>query len=183
MSCEGFVLTVATASVRGMTFAERFLTTPEPVEVAGRHIKRYHLAVSGEDVDAEIQRAAYAMLPGLLPEPDGTPPATFTVLHQGTDGAFLLAYSWMWDNVLECRTVCAGVPMLGCPDTDLTHFAAPDRNWIGCVWELAPLEHERSAWVRHMLEPSQPDLAGYLADQLAPGPVGGARLVGVSRHS
>jgi hypothetical protein len=163
-----------------MTFAERFLTTAEPIEMAGRQIKRYHLRVVDADVDAEIQSAAYAMLPGLLPEPDGTPPATFTVLHQGEDGAFLLAYSWMWDNVLEYRTVCAGVPMLGCPDTDLTHFAVPVRNWIGCVWELAPLEHERSAWVRHLLEPARPDLAGYLADQLAPGPVGGPTAVRVS---
>jgi hypothetical protein len=40
------------------------------------------------------------------------------------------------------------------------------------VWELAPLEHERSAWVRHVLTPDEPDLDAYVADQAAPGPVG-----------
>lgn len=25
------------------------------------------------------------------------------------------------------------------------------KQWIGCVWELGPLEDERSAWVQHML--------------------------------
>lgn len=43
---------------------------------------------------------------------------------------------------------------------------------IGCVWELAPLEHERSAWVRPGLMPASPDLDGYLADEVADGPVG-----------
>lgn len=163
-----------------MPFAERLLTTPEPIEVSGRKIKRYHIALTEAGVDEAVRSAAYAMLPGLLPEPDGTPAATFTVLHQGGDGAYLLAYSWMWDNVLEYRTVAAGVPLIGCPDRDLTHFAVPNKTWIGCVWELAPLEHERSAWVRHMLEPDRPDLAAYLADQLAPGPVGGPTAVRVS---
>ncbi len=36
----------------------------------------------------------------------------------------------------------------------------------------APLEHERSAWVRHILQPDEPDLAAYLADQRPPGPAG-----------
>jgi len=155
-----------------MTFAERFLTTPSPIEVSGRHVKRYHLNVVDADIDSAIQAAAYAELPALLPEPDGTPPAAFSVLHQGADGAFLIAYSWMWDNVLECHSRAAGVPLLGCPDEDPTHFVESPQRWIGCVWELAPLEHERSAWVRHLLEPSSPDLAAYLTDQLAPGPVG-----------
>jgi hypothetical protein len=43
---------------------------------------------------------------------------------------------------------------------------------VGCVWELAVLEHERAAWVRHMLTPAEPDLAAYLADRPADGPVG-----------
>jgi hypothetical protein len=40
-------------------------------------------------------------------------------------------------------------------------------SWMGCVWELAIVAHERDAWVRHMLAPGQPDLDGYLADSLS----------------
>jgi hypothetical protein len=42
-------------------------------------------------------------------------------------------------------------------------------SWMGCVWELAPLGHERAAWIRHVLEPEIPDLGGYLSDVLPDG--------------
>lgn len=47
------------------------------------------------------------------------------------------------------------------------------RPWMGCVWEPTPLSHERSAWVRHVLQPDTPDLDGYLADALPEGSTGG----------
>ncbi len=57
---------------------------------------------------------------------------------------------------------------------DPERFAELARPWIGCVWELPPLGHERSAWVRHVLAPDEPDLPGYLADLLPEGKTGGA---------
>lgn len=103
-------------------FTEKLLTVPPPVEVAGRHIKRYHVTADPDGIAPEVAEAAYAMLPKLLPEPDGTPPATFVVLHRGgDDGAYLNAYSWVWDNVLHFRGAAAGQPVLGCPDRDPTH--------------------------------------------------------------
>ncbi|MCZ0985841.1 hypothetical protein O1M54_09710 [Streptomyces diastatochromogenes] len=85
-----------------MAFREKLLTVPPPIEVAGRHVKRYHVTADPAGIAPEVERAAYAILPELLPEPDGTPPATFVVLHRGgDDGAYLNAYSWVWDNVLH----------------------------------------------------------------------------------
>jgi hypothetical protein len=46
------------------------------------------------------------------------------------------------------------------------------KPWIGCVWELAVLEHERAAWVRHILSPATPDLDGYLNDLHPEKPIG-----------
>jgi hypothetical protein len=155
-----------------MPFAERYLTTPDRVEVAGRTIKRYHININDTPIDQAIQHAAYAWLPRLVPEPTGTCAASFSVLHRSAMGAYLLVYSWTLTDILELRAALAGVPELDCPDSDPTHFVASTRQWIGCVWELAPLEHERSAWVRHVLSPDQPDLPGYLADQHPPGPTG-----------
>ncbi|GII84737.1 hypothetical protein Ssi03_27270 [Sphaerisporangium siamense] len=157
-----------------MPFTEKFLRVPGTIGVDGRHVKRYHVSTLDTEIEPEVQRAAYAFLPRLLPGPDDTPPAAFAVLHRGSGTAcYLNAYTWVWDNVLECHTAAAGVPFLGCDDTDPTHFKELARPWIGCVWELPPLEHERAAWVRHMLAPDAPLLPAYLADTLPEGRVGG----------
>ncbi|USQ84351.1 hypothetical protein NFX46_11415 [Streptomyces phaeoluteigriseus] len=157
-----------------MAFTEKLLTVHPPIEVAGRRVKRYHVTGDPAGIAPDVERAAYAILPELLPEPDGTPPATFVVLHRGgDDGAYLNAYSWVWDNVLHFGGAAAGQPVLGCPDRDPAHFVPTDRPWIGCVWELPPLLHERDAWVRHLLAPEVPDLEAYLTDLLPAGTTGG----------
>jgi hypothetical protein len=48
-------------------------------------------------------------------------------------------------------------------------FAFHDLNpsWMGCVWELAMVTHERDACVRQMPAPGEPDLDGYLAGSLS----------------
>ncbi|MGB8862348.1 MAG: hypothetical protein WCC60_24045, partial [Ilumatobacteraceae bacterium] len=113
------------------------------------------------------------VLPSLVAAGDGTPAAGWVVLHRGADdGAYLLVYSWVWDNVVELHCAAAGQAMLGCNDDDLTHFTETVKPWIGCIWELAVLEHERAAWARHVLAPDTPDVAGYLGDVHRDGPVG-----------
>jgi len=153
-----------------MTFTEKYLRAPGTVAVGGRQVKRYHISIAPE-IEETVLKAAAEYLPGLLPSADDeTPPASFVIVHRGAgNAAYLNAYSWVWGNVIECRTAAAGVPFLGCPDEDPGNFAELTRPWIGCVWELAPLGHERAAWIRHVLRPGRPDLAGYLADVLPDG--------------
>ncbi|WP_327352100.1 hypothetical protein [Streptomyces sp. NBC_01304] len=154
-------------------FEEKHLWTPPPIEAGGRRIKRYHVSADPAGIAPDVEEAAYKILPTLLPEPDGTPPATFVVLHRGTDtGAYLNAYSWAWDNVLHFAGAAAGQPALDCPDLDPTHFVVAKTPWIGCVWEIPPITHERDAWVRHMLAPEKPDLDAYIADSLPEGTTG-----------
>ncbi|MGW4684792.1 hypothetical protein ACWEPM_07690 [Streptomyces sp. NPDC004244] len=153
-----------------MAFAEKNLTVRSPIEVAGRRIKRYHVTADPAGIEPEVEEAAYRFLPQLLqtlPEPDGTPPGGFLVLHRGgDDGAYLNVYSWVWDNALHFAGGAAGQPVLGCPDRDPAHFVRLDRSLIGCVWELPPIAHERDAWVRHVLDAPAPHLDDYLADTL-----------------
>jgi hypothetical protein len=145
-----------------MTFAEKFLRARPAIEIAGRSVKRYHVTPGPDGVEPEVERAAFAILPRLLPEPDGTPPATFIVVHRSRS-----------DNVLHLRAAAAAQPELGCPDADPAHFVVvEDRPWIGCVWELPPIAHERDAWIRHMLLPDKPDLDAYLADFMPDGLTG-----------
>ncbi|MGC5022834.1 hypothetical protein [Micromonospora sp. DT47] len=157
-----------------MAFRDKELRVRGATTVAGRQLKRYQIDQPDRRITPEVERAAYAVLPHLLPPPDGsTPPAGWVVLHRGADtGAYLLAYTWFWDNVVECRIAVAGQPALGCPDDDPARFVPLDRPGVGCVWELGVLEHERAAWVRHVLAPDRPDLDGYLADRKMEGPVG-----------
>ncbi|MET9340002.1 hypothetical protein [Nonomuraea sp. NPDC003804] len=156
-----------------MAFLEKNLRSLPPVTLGGRPYKRYHVDCEGHEIEPEVEKAAYAYVPRLVPPPADDSPAGWIVLHRGGDsGAYVLVYTWVWDNVIEIHTACAGQPAVGCPDEDPTNFMTLERPWIGCVWELPPLEHERSAFVRHMLAPEVPDLDGYLADALPAGPVG-----------
>ena len=155
-----------------MTFSEKYMRDAGVIETAGRYLKRYHISSTMQDnIPEGIQKAAYAFLPQLLPEPDGeTPPGGWVVLHKGAAiPAYLVAYSWTWGNVVECRAAVAGIPELGSDDEDPENFKILDRPWMGCVWELAPLGHERATWIRYVLEPEAPDLDGYLADRLTDG--------------
>jgi hypothetical protein len=156
-----------------MAFQEKLLSSAPPVEVGARRYKRYYVTSGAAVITPAVEKAAFGLLPGLSPEPDGTPPAGFVVLHRGGDGAaYLNVYTWVWDNVLHVRGVAAAQGALGCPDDDPTHFMPLDRSWIGCVWELPPIQHERDAWVRHMLIPDVADLDGYLGDAMPVGTTG-----------
>jgi hypothetical protein len=154
-----------------MAFSEKYMCTAGVIETAGRQVKRYHISAADGQITEGIQGAAYDFLPRLLPKPDGeAPPAGWVILHKGAAvPAYLVAYSWTWGNVVECRAAVAGIPELGCDDENPENFKDLDRPWMGCVWELAPLGHERAAWIRHVLEPEIPDLDGYLADVLPDG--------------
>jgi hypothetical protein len=160
-----------------MTFTEKYIRAHGVVETAGRQMKRYHVSSADGRIAEEIQQAAYQFLPRLLPKPDDeTPPAGWVILHKGDAvPAYLIAYSWTWSNVVECRAAMAGIPELGSDDENPKNFKILDRRWVGCVWELAPFGHERSAWVQHVLQPKTPDLDGYLADMLPDGSTGGRR--------
>ncbi len=149
---------------------------PPPIQVGTRRVKRYHVTADPAGIAPEVEEAAYGMLPSLLPPPDpgGTPPASFVVLHRGADdGAYLNVYSWAWDNALKFAGAAAGQPVLGCPDRDTTNFVRLETDFIGCVYELSPLVHERNAWVRHVFGTETPDLDAYLADSLSEGTTGG----------
>lgn len=169
------------ASLRGMAFQERLLRPAAPLATDGWTVKRYELTVDGTPIAPDVLDAAEEFVPDLLPaaldhpllatELGGTPAVAFSVLHQGKDAVWLNVYSWCYEAILHCRVAGAAL-------AEPTGFAEVAEPLIGCVWELPVLVHERSAWVRHVLQPERPNTDGYLADQLPAGPVGNPQPAG-----
>lgn len=158
-----------------MVLHPKLIRSRPPVAVNGRVMKRYDVTVTDDPLRDDVVDAALVMLAELVPPAEeGTPPSGWVILHEGGDrtATYVNAYSWVWDNVVEFHGAASAQSHLGCPDDDPAHFVVLDRPWIGCIWELPPFGHERSAWVRHVFGADVPDLAAYLADLLPDGPAG-----------
>lgn len=148
-----------------MPYAPRYLRPLAPITLRGRALKRYALTLDERPIEPVVLSAVEAFAAKLVPSPDHEgPPAGFLVIHRTERATFVNAYSWVWTNVLHCQAAAAGEPVLGCPDASPANFMVLTRPLIGCVWELAPLDHERGAWIRHVLAPATPRVELYLAD-------------------
>jgi hypothetical protein len=154
-----------------MAFHQREIRSAGSTQASGRTLKVYELVAPGQRIDDPLRHAARSMLPELVSEPiDATTPAVgWVVLHRGEDAAWVVAYSWVWKEVLEQHLAVAGCPELGAGGSGITDFGILDKRWMGCVWELAPLEHERRSWIDHVLRPTTSDVAAYLRDRLPDG--------------
>ncbi|HEU4946054.1 MAG TPA: hypothetical protein VFT31_02765 [Kribbella sp.] len=140
---------------------------PRPVtlygveSVNGWPTKVYGLAVVGKPVD-ELVGAARAIAVDVLPAPESarapapTPRAAFVIAHQARPACFVLVYWWATPVDLSMRYFRS-------PLDRPTELIALPPSSVGCVWELGLAEHERSTWVRHLLDTRAPDLGAYLA--------------------
>ena len=83
----------------------------------------------------------------------------FLITHEAREGIWILLYWWTGGEMLNRSTWFASNEN---PE-DLKHSPEDDR--LVCVWELEIIQHERNAWVKHVLEKAnQPDFAGYRED-------------------
>ncbi len=85
----------------------------------------------------------------------------FLVLHEATDGVWLLLNWWTGKEMLRTATFYASAE-------EPVAFKLQDRvGSMACVWEMEVIDHERRAWIEHILKrPENPDFDAYLADQL-----------------
>ncbi|MCC6242412.1 MAG: hypothetical protein IT353_06200 [Gemmatimonadaceae bacterium] len=82
------------------------------------------------------------------------------VVHEGADANFVLIDMWVDENMLRHHVWSSprgGGALQSTRDTDLAV----------CVWELAVIQHERAAWLRHVLRNDAPeDIDAYLRDTI-----------------
>lgn len=134
----------------------RFIELHEP---DGWRLKVYGIRAGQEPPSPALVRAAKELAAGLLPGDDpgaGHYGVGFMVVHQAADFAFVLVDWWAGEHEVHQHLLSAPLDR---PDRLAPH-AGPA---VGCVWELAVVDFERRAWLRHVLDnPDGPDLEGYL---------------------
>ena len=80
----------------------------------------------------------------------------FVIVHRGAEALWVLACWWELD-MLYRRLLRADL------GTTNLQPVSPDGP-TACVWELLAIDHERRAWITHVLgRPSSPDFPGYLS--------------------
>lgn len=132
--------------------AKRF-KAGKPLEPQGSVLKWYELHAEGSPVPGAVSELARAYL---LRSPLEARGLGFVVLHRCGEGFyFLIVCTWRASNELW-QTVFY-------KDGDAMADFAPFPRKAGflptfCVWELAPVWHEKKAWVRY-LESSRDDSA------------------------
>ncbi len=147
--------------------------SPEPVDLdryppritvaLGRRIfssfdlKLYGLHLEGNGIeDADVRDAEATLAPRLAAvaaDPHERLPG-FVILHKGTEGVTLSAYWWI-EGCILCHD------HMRRPYNGVDPLAAVRGHVVGCVWELAIIDHERRAWQETMMGET-PDPAAYL---------------------
>jgi hypothetical protein len=131
-------------------------------EVAGWRLKVYAIAGDGSDVRESLLPAALAVAELFLPGPavscDTHGVGAITIQDEGAVAGVFLDY-WSRDGELHRQRFLS----LRALPAQLRPLS--DDGPTGCVWNLAVLDHERIAFVRHVFgRDGEPDLDGYLAD-------------------
>lgn len=126
-------------------------------------MKLIGITARGDLPGDSVLQAALGATGDQLPQPPRTSSrcgVAFVIVHHGTE-ALWANIGWWELDLLYQRLLNAD---LG--STDLR--PVPPGGPSACVWELLAIEHERSAWVEHVLkQPGRPDLSGYLAASIA----------------
>jgi hypothetical protein len=120
-------------------------------EEEGRRVKLYGIAAEGERPRDELVDATVAQIGRQIPADS----VGFAIAHDAADGCFAL-FDWFANgNEIHQR-------MLSARRERPSALSDHESSAIGCVWELAVTDHERRAWLRHVLQNG--DLEAYVAD-------------------
>lgn len=127
-------------------------------ELAGWRVKLIGMTASDDLPGEPVLQAALDATGRQLPQPARTPARSgvaFVIVHLGTE-ALWADIGWWELDLLYQRLLRSDLGR-----TDLR--PVPPDGPLACVWELLAIEHERSAWVEHVLtRPGDPDIDGYL---------------------
>jgi hypothetical protein len=126
---------------------------------AGWRVKLYGISATAATPRAALLSATLRASASALPSPpltDDRYGIGFAIAHDAADYCFALVDWWSGENEIHQRLFSAPLDR---PEEMKPHPSEA----IGCVWELAVIDHERRAWLRHVLaNPEGPDPDAYL---------------------
>lgn len=124
-------------------------------------VKVYGISARGTEPGAALVEAACELAQREFPRPasgGGRHGVGFVIVHEGEEGDWVLL-DWWTADLLRHRAFRSS--------SGAAEFTAvPPGEPAACVWELAVIDHERRAWIRHVLAaPDSPDFSAYLDDR------------------
>ena len=86
---------------------------------------------------------------------------SFLILHEGSEGVFVLVNTWVGNNMLQTHIFLSKYE-------DPTEFEKISGDGLfGCVWEMEVINHEKNAWIKYILKNAEnPDYKSYLKETL-----------------
>lgn len=137
----------------------RFL---EVKQVGEWKVKIHTISINSEFPSQRLIAAATANLSDWLAESKFTHyRIAILIVHEGREGNFVSLGWWVDECMLRLyvRFSPADAP---------ERFESFEQNTVvGCIWELAVVCHERTAWTKHILQkPDSPDFQAYLDETL-----------------
>lgn len=150
--------------LRQETFCPRAIRAAGIVSHDDWRLKRYDITLDASPVSESDYSGGVALALSVLPRPAASanrPGVGFLIRHSGRTVQYVVL-AW-WDNQNELlnrvyvRDLAAGTP-----------WREAAGGYSFCVWDLEVLWHERCAFVRHVLSPTEsPNLPAYLGDMMA----------------
>lgn len=148
-------------TTHGQPFVPRHTKMVGVKSCLGWQLKVYSISASACGVESQVIAAAMRFVKANVRWPAEQAISNgFVIVHQGEQAVWLLVHLWMQDILRQFVFVAP----LNAP----TEFqVSPMDGFNACVWELEVTQHERNAWVKHVLaKPAKPNVAGYLSDAL-----------------
>lgn len=124
-------------------------------------IKLYTITTKESFTSSSILATIKEKLSSLFGEAKDHHNSGFIIIHEGTDGVWTLSNWWTDKEMLRTNTYFTDYQDINCISLD------PKTGSMACVWELPIINHEKDAWVKHILKQvEEPDFDKYFKDIL-----------------
>lgn len=124
-------------------------------------IKVYTITTSELFKSNEVLVNVMDNLPGKLSYAKDHHSTGFLIVHEGTDGVWSLINWWTGGEMLKTTTYFTSF------EDQQTMTLCPNEGSMACVWELPIINHEKNAWIKHVLKKaSKPDFGNYFTDTI-----------------
>ena len=142
-------------------FKNRKLSFEEIFIIEDWQVKIYTITSNAHFESLKTLEYVTSLLGSLLGSASDHHHLAFLIVHEGTDGVWSILNWWTGREMLRITTYYTSFEKLDSIELK------PDTGSMACVWELPIINHERNAWVKHVLQNhTNPDFIGYANDSL-----------------